>query len=43
MIAPNPDLSIRDCEAQDMVDEGFGFASAFWNAEDVGQQFFDGL
>lgn len=39
--AADPDFAVGDGEAHDVVDEGFGSAGAFRDAEDVRQELFD--
>ena len=41
MIATEPDLVVGYCEAHDVVDEWFGFAGGFWDAENVGEELLD--
>ena len=36
-----PDLTVRDCEAHDMINKGFCFPCAFGHTEDVSEEFFD--
>lgn len=41
MKAAKPDFVICDGEAENVIDEGFGLASAFGHTENVGQKFAD--
>lgn len=41
LVASNPNLSVCEREAKDVVDERLGFPRAFGDAEDVHQEFTD--
>lgn len=35
----DPDFAVSNCEAHYVIDKRFGFAGAFWNAEDMREEF----
>lgn len=43
LVASNPDAAVRDSEAHDVVDKGFGLARALGHGESVCEELFDHL